>query len=155
MMLLSALVLLLGSAGAQADWEGTRWGMSVREVLAATGDAARPATAAEARAAAVGDGAATMGVVMPYRLAGLELDLQFHFTAAGLAIVRTASVSGAECGRLLAALGDRHGEPEYLGQPGGFESWAWRDLAAGNRVVLILLGPADASGDCFFGIEPA
>jgi hypothetical protein len=107
-----AIVLLLTTVPAHADWRATRWGMSETEAAAAVPDSA-PADPSDVQSYSNGEG--RVGLVAPYRTSefGFRVFLRFAPNGQGLSSVLLLLDDAKEQGpRLRDALTDRYGEPQ-------------------------------------------
>ena len=124
-----AAALALWSAPASAHWEYTVWGMSERQVVAASNGAARALP--EDRRREVPEARMTYSAQAQLETPTLTLDVVFAFdnVTGGLVCVSFATRLRHQGPALLAWLTQRHGRPVQTGRDPatGEETATWRE----------------------------
>lgn len=117
----------------QAHWQYTRWGMSPKEVEAASGGKTTPYTAVERLTS---DGSHIV-LTAPYQVQGLNFHAQFAFdrpvgklNKVTLFIIAQKS----KCYDVAILLDRTYGTPEGASSDKHFTNRSWRDHANGNHV---------------------
>ena len=103
LVIVAGLLALAGASPALADWQGTTWGMTPDQVMAATG--AIPATGEPLNK---GEALRAAG---EYEAAGFSFRSRFYFAAGHLRVVSLELRETTRCGELLGALTAIYGEP--------------------------------------------
>jgi hypothetical protein len=114
---------------AQADWQYSKWGMTVEEVRAASNGAA---TGASVSSHSKG---ASILLQSEYRTGEKIFDVAFFFDrkSGGLIMVRLSQRTSQECHDTLRALHDEYGSGEDTGSP-KVPSYRWHDEPSVNVV---------------------
>lgn len=124
---------------ARADWQYTRWGMSLQELLGADQGIVKTTTAVqEDRAYGFGKPMASGH----YEAMGTEFSVDFLFDSDKLSGVALYMDSSDAAARINAALGDQYGKPDE--STSEFDPTTecqtdyrrWRDLQAGNVIAF-------------------
>lgn len=145
--LLLAGVALAAPAVAHADWEWTRWGMTVDSVVAGSGGAVSRVEGRPGDRVHDFDLKAT-GEIVRY---GIRLNAQFYFDPAGasLKVIRLSVIDFADCDRLKQAVRRDLGAPD---SPGSFLEW--RNDGRGNYVGVTGVKIGATDGICFVRYRP-
>jgi hypothetical protein len=125
------------AAGARADWEYTRWGMTPEQVVAASRGVVRLGAPPQGKTYEGLEGRA-LGA---HRTDGAAFDAYFHFDQAGeLAKVALERTGGTACAALHGRLMARFGKPEKSTRTNFATIETWRDAPRGNLVRYVLVG---------------
>jgi hypothetical protein len=125
-------------AASLANWQWTKWGMSVEEVAAASDGKASPYE---------GDSRAVKRELLrgSYSTLGMDFTATFGFnrTSGGLSVVqlRLNSPTLQQCVELQHAMKDVYGEPledKLISKIIDLRVLKWRDEKAGNRVLMLM-----------------
>lgn len=145
-----ALVALIAlAAPAHADWEGTRWGMSPGDALAAL-DGATAYTPAASEQFDYGGVIYSPLVKLSHAMDGIEGQINLLFDAGEtLQFVVFSPADISQCDTLGAALTERYGATE----PTGFGSTAIYNWESGGDIIRFT-NSADA-GICNLSYGPA
>ena len=132
-----AVLLLVGySAEALADWQYTKWGMTLEEVIAASDGKAR-------KFADAGQDTDTerLKAIAPYSTGDFAFEAGFNFSRKDgrLRSVRLKLVEGDGL-RLYAALVNRYGKPVSESKSSVMQHARWLDKANNNTVVWFVIG---------------
>ncbi|MQX45741.1 hypothetical protein [Sinorhizobium medicae] len=131
--IVTAVAVLFGSA-AQADWQYTRWGMTVDEVLVASkGKASKPK-----KPNTVEDGSILNLLSAPYNVNRLRSKAEFWFSEEDrrLSNVRLSLMKISQCPELRGALTNVYGPAEKSKTSLG-EFLRWWDRENGNDILLM------------------
>ena len=132
--LIVSLVLGL-SFEASADWQYTKWGMTVDEVIAASNGKARKFTDP-----AQNTDMETLQAVAPYVAGDFVFEAGFNFSKdSRLRTVRLKLIEG-DGRRLSAALLNRYGKPLSESATSVTEHARWLDKKSNNTVVWFMIG---------------
>lgn len=136
--LLLAIALVGMSSAARADWQYTRWGMSLTQVIAASHGQVHEVPETDS---------GMLGRLLArgtYRAGGLTFNSTFFFDDSGLSRVHL-SVTGVDCKSILTDLIKKYGMPSVnrIGEP------TWRDGDNANVVHL-----TDAGSVCVVSYTP-
>ena len=133
---LAASALACSSVPAAADWQYTQWGMTLDQVRAASGDAARPNPDR-----ALDAGSLKAALTAPYQGASLPFTAVFYFDPAGrLKLVALNPVGEIACPVIVQALGANHGMPEGEADMVHATTLRWDDVENDNLIVYQDLG---------------
>lgn len=139
------LCALLAPIAALADWQWTRWGMKVDEVIAASNASVAPFERAEqpnSRSLLLAKG--------KYSALDVEFDANFYFDRndKGLVLVELMAreATFSKCLKLKSALGDVYGKPDETGRVAiiRLQTSMWRDTEKRNRVLLAVTESPDS-----------
>ncbi len=136
-LLIGALATALGfTTAAQADWQYTRWGMTVDEVVAA--GAGQVTQGFDAGSSS--ENQKTLASA-PYNAGGRAYTAKFAFDLDGkLMEVNLHPVDVAECDDLFHDLRAAYGEPPKPPSPGGFLFIVkWQDTERRNDVAYLAI----------------
>ncbi len=133
------LALFVGST-ARADWQYTKWGMTPEEVVAASSEAARPATDEERQKAFIRTQPAREPLAVGRYSGGVyDFKAVFYFENRALVEVRLTLAPYADPNGLWAALAGQYGEPIEAKQLDkgitAFKAKRWRDSTNKNLVT--------------------
>lgn len=144
---LAAGIALAAPAVAHADWEWTRWGMTVDGVIAGSDGAVGRVEGRPGQRVHGYDLKAT-GEIDRY---GIRLNAQFYFDPAGqsLKVIRLSVIDFADCDRLKRAVRRDLGAPD---SPGSYLEW--KNDGRGNYVGVTGLKIGNADGICFVRYRP-
>ncbi|KKB08665.1 hypothetical protein VE26_00810 [Devosia chinhatensis] len=131
-------MLALGAAPAQAEWEGTAWGMSPQETLAVL-DTARSHKPAQSETFEY-DGASYMPMVkMPYTVDGITGEAALLFDGSdSLQFVTFSPEDIGQCDALTEALKAQYG----TGDESGFGATAIYNWADGDTIIRLTNSPS-------------
>lgn len=92
-----AIIAVIWSAPASANWQFTKWGMKTGEVIKASGNAATALSPAESQGRSLSDRSAIAEIGMPYRSGSFTFDVAFLFGAndGGLRLVDLRLTGGS------------------------------------------------------------
>jgi len=104
---------LFVAADARANWEYTRWEMSVAEVEAVASGSRRLTSEEASNLDRAYDGSVVPKVVAPYRMGEIQLAAVFHFASddGGLEFVELLLLDGMQSQALKDLLRGKYGEP--------------------------------------------
>jgi len=144
---LVAAVALAAPAVAHADWEWTRWGMTVDGVVAGSAGAVSRVEGRPGQRVHDYDLKAA-GEITRY---GIRLNAQFYFEPSGgsLKVIRLSVIDFADCDRLKQAVRRELGAPDA---PGSFLEW--RNDGRGNYVGVTGVKIGQTDGICFVRYRP-
>lgn len=141
-----SIALLFAAAPAHADWQYTRWGMTVNEVLAAgNGRVIRHDSPA------MSDTVSQMRAVAKHSADGMSFTAFFGFGAeSNLNQVMLVLNEGSRCLLLRDSLRSVYGEGRLFDiRPGLVPGVKWRDEASGNMIDFLTI-----SRTCTVTYEP-
>ncbi len=134
-----SVLAIMSTGPALADWQYTRWGMSPREVIEASGGAAKPHNN-------LADNGPTQRskVVAPYRSGEHLFRSRFVFDPLDRLIIVMLELSDpSKCPELYRDLTSAYGPPQSFGVGRSLPKW-W-DKKNGNAVLLIDLSKSSCS----------
>ena len=114
---LAAILIIVGAHRAHADWEFTRWGMTVDDVLRASKGTAQALSPEQASRFTSYTDYKTMAVIPSRTVAGLQFRVEFGFSPDG---------------RLVQQLGQPQAEAR-----GGIPNARWNDPRRHNSIRLL------------------
>lgn len=151
----ASFLAVLGLASpASADWQDTRWGMSLEEVLSTGATATTPAERKGRRVEVLGEALAKR----PYAANGFDFEGTFYFDRGKLSAVRLTPRRPDEVTKIGAHLSLVYGKPvadiERPETPGcRMSRREWRDHSAGNVVTFFALRCMDPAMPTLAGVD--
>lgn len=145
----AALIGMVASEGAFADWQYTSWGMSEQEVLAAGGDRLAPdGPASDDVFEGYENGASGI-----YQSGSYSFDASFHFKRSGLALVHLdmTDSSAQACIDLRQSLEGIYGDPYQRTDNSFIFAQSWRSDSENNRIDFMHF---QASDSCNVNYKP-
>jgi hypothetical protein len=124
------------SNAASADWQYTKWGMSIEQAARASGGQLRPPTAQE-RSDKTANGVQP-GLVGTYRSATFNFicTLYFPTPASGLGKVTLTAVNYQQARSIIESLRGLYGEPVEMDRDRFGNKFRWRDDAHNNSIEI-------------------
>lgn len=153
MLALVAVVLavVLRPISAYGDWQYTRWGMTVEEVVAASAGVARAYPKDPQKSYRGFDNLAAA----PYEDSGFSFTARFMFSPDDRRLAGVdLDVANSKCADLEDALRSRYGGPESEQNTFVHSLFTWRDITDGNQVSLLRLGSRLAPDFCSLRYRP-
>lgn len=138
-------------SSASADWQGTKWGMTAEQVIAAT------KKAVEINSDRGLDSRAEIAAYkMPYVAAGITFTAYLRFDAKtfGLTSVSLIPNNNADCFKLFDTLQQKYGEPVSKVRSSVVHSLKWEDLANENTIGAVALPSRSAAQTCSADYRP-
>jgi hypothetical protein len=138
------IIVMLFPSFVYADWQYTKWGMSVDAVVKASNGIAKPDLKSQANST----GFATSLLVAPYKAGRFEFTAHFLFDkqTQGLSRVDLKLKKPSECSSVWRELGDKYGEPKIEKEVSRImEGATWWDEKANNGITIIQIGNNDCT----------
>ena len=146
-----ALAVILRPLSAYGDWQYTRWGMTVDEVVAASAGVARAYPKDPQKSYQGFDNLAAA----PYEASGFSFMARFMFSPDdGRLTGVDLDVANSQCADLEVALRSRYGVAESEQNTFVHSLFTWRDLTDSNQVSLLRLGSRLAPDYCSLRYRP-
>lgn len=142
--IVGALTLLAAASPASAEWQFTNWGMSVDEVVAASGGSVERYNGSPGQRI-MGSNFQAKG---SYSAGGYDFESEFYFDPSGrLSVIRLMLIDYSQCGSMREMMQGIYGSSAE----GGLfrETQAWYDSDRGNVVRTTQVG-----GMCFIAYTP-
>lgn len=141
--LAAALAMISFALDVCADWQYTRWGMTVDEVAKASNGLAQPYTEASNPKY---ESAMTARVLLraPYKAGDFNFTADFLFGKSddrlARVILRLDGANDIQCARLQGSLKDVYGTPSEVSRSSMMPTTTWRDAASGINVLYSSIG---------------
>ena len=146
-----ALAVILRPPSADGDWQYTRWGMTVDEVVAASAGVARAYPKDPQKSYHGFDNLAAA----PYEASGFSFTARFMFSPGEARLTGVdLDVANSTCADLEGALRSRYGVPESEQNTYVHSLFTWRDITDSNQVSLLRLGSRLAPDYCSLRYRP-
>jgi hypothetical protein len=146
-----ALAVTLRPFSAHGDWQYTRWGMTVEEVVAASAGVAHAYSKDLQKSYRGFDNLAAA----PYEASGFSFTARFMFSPEDRRLTGVdLDVANSKCADLEGALRSRYGVPEAEQNTFVHSLFTWRDITDGNQVSLLRLGSRLTPDYCSLRYRP-
>lgn len=139
---LSLIVVLSSASSAYADWQYTKWGMSVEQAARASSGQLRIPTAQERstgmRRMHAGGAEIMPGLVGVYHTSTFVFSCQLYFPPPNLGLARVAltATGNAPSSSIIEALRGLYGEPIESSRGIGGTNYRWRDDAHNTSIEV-------------------
>jgi hypothetical protein len=144
------LLALCFASTAHADWQYTKWGMTVDEVVAASGGKAVPNTD---NVFNMDDPNLATKLSTPYAVDTVEFAAHFLFDPQGkLGLVHLRPIDAQNCFRLKSELANKYGRPSNITDLGVVRNTYWRDTESSNLVQFVEV--KSRQGSCMLKYGP-
>lgn len=148
---LIALVSLAIPVPALADWQPTKWGMSVDQVIKATGNRAKANTDSDAESDEL--------LTMPYTQTGLHFTAYFEFDEDTKLLTGVKlEAENRDCENAFKMLKSNYGAPASSLQGIAGDMEKWQDTSGSNRITALALPSRSKANYCsitFRSLPPA
>src|ERR1043166_1385456 len=152
MMFRAAAILatfLVMTAVAQGDWQVTKWGMSLDQLIAAGKGSVVKTTPEEGRKEEMGSGLGPAIARSDYANNEIKFSAYYYLPQDKLAAVRLRPVSVSDGPRVAEQLTKNHGKPFETKQTQlgacKYKTLKWRDNAGKNLVAYVQVDCADSN----------
>jgi len=140
--LVTFLIILLSGSQAEADWQYTRWGMTVHQVFVAAKGKLEPTPFGDADVLANGN--AKEELRGDYRSGELRFKVKLYFDGQNkLCLVMLKPIDSLDPTRLEATLTAKYGKPYLDSTDDSFTVRRW--LGDGSRVEELTIKPIDST----------